>query len=158
MRLSLPVLVTLAGAILVSVPYGMPRVAMLSPILALISVYYWSVYRPALMPAPAAFLIGVFIDLLGGGPLGVGAVVLVLARWVALSQRRALIGKSFAIGWLGYMLIGGAATLAGWLTVCIYHLQLIDPSPAVLSYGLGLLIYPVLAQGLVRVQQLTMAA
>ena len=40
--------------------------------MTLACVYFWSLFRPAAMPPPVVFLIGVLLDLLGYLPLGVG--------------------------------------------------------------------------------------
>ena len=51
-----PVILTLVLVTLTLVPYQIPDFAPVVPWLALISVYYWSVHRPDLMPAAAVFL------------------------------------------------------------------------------------------------------
>jgi len=158
LRLCLPVVATLALILLATLPLRMPNVAALEPLVALISVYYWSVYRPDLMPAGAAFLIGLSVDLLSGGPLGLNAVVLVLVQWVAVSQRRAFVGKSFAVGWLGYLLVAAGAGCLSWLLVMLFHGRLVDPTPAVLGYLTGILLYPLAAMLLWRLQQIARPA
>ena len=60
------------------VPLRLPDVSPVVPALALVAVYYWAVHRPSLMPAWVVFLIGLFQDLLSGGPVGVGILSLLL--------------------------------------------------------------------------------
>jgi rod shape-determining protein MreD len=157
-RLCLPVAATVALILLSALPWGVPRLPSLEPILAIISVYYWAVYRPDLMPAGAAFLIGLVVDMLGGGPFGISALTLVLVQWIAIGQRRALIGKSFVIGWLGYLLISAGAVFVGWLFNSLFHARFLEPSPALATYVAGALVYPALALLLWRLQQIARPA
>ncbi|MDP6344596.1 MAG: rod shape-determining protein MreD [Alphaproteobacteria bacterium] len=157
-RVCLPFVFTMLLIVLGMLPYGLPKLSLSAPILALISVYYWSVFRPELMPAGAAFLVGLLVDVLSGGPPGLNALVLVLVHWVALNQRRALAGKSFAVGWLGYLLIGAGAAAAHWLFASAFHATLIEPTPLVVSHAIGTAGYPLVALLLARVQRLTRAA
>ena len=68
---------------------------------ALMSIYYWTVYRDNLMPAVAVFTIGLLQDILGGTPLGLSALVLLLGYALIRSQQRFLQGKSFIVHWAG---------------------------------------------------------
>ena len=87
----------------------------MAPALPLIAVFYWTLYRPDLMPPVAAFVIGLLQDILGGLPLGVSACVLVGVHAAVNTQRRFFIGKSFAVVWLGFALVSacGARRSAG---------------------------------------------
>ncbi len=77
-RISIPVGLSIALIFLSVLPYGFPKSALDASILALISVYYWSVFRPDLMPASAAFLLGLLVDILSAGPPGLYALVFVM--------------------------------------------------------------------------------
>ena len=136
-------------------PYGLPKSALVAPILALISVYYWSVFRPDLMPASAAFLLGLLLDILSAGPPGLHALVFSLVHWAASSQRRALAGKSFAVGWLGYFLIGSGAALITWVVASLFHATVLDYRSILVIHAVGTAAYPLVAIMLARVQTYT---
>ena len=129
----------------------------MQPVCAIISVYYWSLYRPEQMPLGAAFLLGILADLLGGEPLGTMALVLVLVQAIAHGQQRSLSGKSFAVAWLGYMLISACAAIVHWIVVCVFYVSLINPTSAVVGHALGVVLYPVVSVLLVRVHRLMRA-
>ena len=74
----LPVFVTLLLVMVAMVPLRVPLLTPVIPSLPLIAVYYWSVYKPNLMPVWAIFLIGLFHDLLAASPAGVGILSLLL--------------------------------------------------------------------------------
>ena len=63
-------LLLVLGAIL---PLPVPYYSVVAPALPLMAVYYWSVYRPDLMPHVAVFIIGVLVDIFAGTPIGPGA-------------------------------------------------------------------------------------
>jgi len=93
-RAAVPSLGTAVAMILAAAPVGLPS---LVPAVALAGVFFWSLFRPASMPAPSAFGLGLLQDLLGFAPLGVGVLVLLLAHAGALRARRALAGQSFLL-------------------------------------------------------------
>ena len=68
----LPFFVTLLLIMVAMIPLRVPLLSPVIPALPLIAVYYWTVYKPHLMPVWAIFLIGLFHDLLTAGPAGVG--------------------------------------------------------------------------------------
>ena len=135
-------------------PYGLPKSSLAAPVLALVSVYYWSVFRPELMPAGAAFLIGLMVDVLSGGPPGLNALVLILVHWAASGQRRVLAGKSFAVAWLGYLLIAAGAAIINWFFASLFHTTAIESVPLVVSHAIGTAAYPLVALFLARMQLL----
>src|SRR5262245_20541391 len=63
--------------------------------LFLMGLYYWSIYRPTLIPPWLTFVCGILADLIGGLPIGLSAVIFVLVRWIVSDQRRFLMGQSF---------------------------------------------------------------
>src|SRR3989442_15724675 len=67
-------------------PLRVPDYAAVVPLLTLAGVYYWTVYRPELLPPSVVFLCGLVLDLLSGAPLGVSPLLLLLARSLVLSQ------------------------------------------------------------------------
>ena len=140
-----PLLLTLALALVAALPFRVPYFPPVAPFLVLISVYYWSLYRPELLPAPAVLLVGVVHDVLGGGPMGLAALTLLLVHGVARSQRGVLLGKSFAVEWWGFMLIAVATAAVMWLLAALYHVSLIDPLPVAVQAFLTIALYPVLS-------------
>ena len=154
-RVCIPVVLSIFLIFFAVLPYGLPNSAFIAPILALISVYYWSVFRPDLMPASAAFLLGLLVDILSAGPPGLYALVFSLVHWAASSQRRALAGKSFAVGWLGYFLISAGATLITWFVASLFHAIILDYRPILVIHAVGTAAYPLVAVMLARIQTYT---
>jgi rod shape-determining protein MreD len=76
-RRLLPCASTLAISMVGVVPLHIPAWPPAALSMSLIAVFYWSLYRPDLMPAWAAFGLGLAQDVLGGLPLGITACVLI---------------------------------------------------------------------------------
>lgn len=148
-----PFALTLILVLLNVVPMHIPGYARVVPILPLMAVYHWSIYRPELMPAYAVFAIGLLQDVLTGTPIGVNALVFLGVYGVVLSQRRFFAGKSFFIMWLGFALVAAGAVLASWLLISIFNMTLVAPKAAIFQYLLTLGCFPFIAWLFLRWQQ-----
>lgn len=147
-----PVGVTLILLLLTTVPTRLPGLAGITPMLPMMGVYYWAIYRPDLLPAWSAFVIGLLYDIIAGTPLGVNALVLVLVQGTAASQRKFFLGKSFLVAWWAFGLLAAGAIGMAWLLVSMLLGAAIDPMPVVFQYLLTLGIFPALTWLLARTQ------
>jgi len=134
------------------VPLHIPGFARVMPLLPLMAVFHWAVYRPELMPVYAVFLLGILQDALAGTPIGINAVVFLAVYGVVLAQRRFFAAKSFAIVWLGFALIAAGAAAASWVLVSSFNVTLVEAGALVYQYLLTVGVYPVLAWMLLRWQ------
>ena len=123
------------------------------PLLPLMSIYLMAVYHPNLMPVYAVFLIGLLQDILTGIPMGIHALTYLVAYGTVVWQRRFLVGKSFAVIWVGFSLVGGGGVVMGWGLMSSYHGVLLNPDAILLQYALSLGLFPVLSWLFVRWQQ-----
>jgi len=142
----LPTVTILILALLSVLPLRFPDYAAVAPLLALAGLYYWTIYRPELLPPAAVFLCGVVLDLLSGAPLGIAALVFLLTRIVVLPQRRFFVDRLFPFVWGGFTLLaaGAIAFLSG---------VVLDMRAATLQWVLTVASFPAVAYLLVRVQR-----
>lgn len=152
-RRMLPAAITLMLAMAAAVPLHVPGYAPVAPAVTLIAIYYWTIFRPELMPAPAVFAIGLFQDILSGTPLGVNALVMLLVFAVVLGQRRFFLGKSFLVMWWGFALVVAGALAAVWMVLSSLDGTVLDPLPAVFQGMVTLAVFPVLTRIFIRSQQ-----
>ncbi|MBM3571991.1 MAG: rod shape-determining protein MreD [Alphaproteobacteria bacterium] len=145
-----PVLSCFLMALLGTVPHGLPQFQTVTPDLAMMTVFYWSIYRPDLLPKWSVIPIGLFEDLLSGGLIGLNAVVLLLVHYVGLSQRRAFIGKPFVIAWTGFMLVAISAGLVFWAVLSVMSGTLVVARSVLFQYVLTIALFPVMTWVLVR--------
>lgn len=148
-----PILTTIVAAVLAILPLRIPGYAALTPALALMAVFHWTVYRPDLLPSLALFAIGIAEDLLSGGLVGIGALTLLITRAVVLQTRRHFVGRSFPFVWAGFTLIAGGALLGLWALHCLLESRLLDPRITVFRMVLTIAVFPAASFLLGRVQR-----
>lgn len=144
--------VTLILLMIGLVPTRLPAFAIIAPILPLMGVYYWSIYRPDLMPPSAAFLLGLLHDIIAGMPLGVSALVMLAVQAVTASQRRFFLGNTFFVAWWGFALMALGAMTAIWLLACMLFAHIIPPKAVMFEYLVTISAYPVVSWLLARTQ------
>ncbi|MBM3510857.1 MAG: rod shape-determining protein MreD [Alphaproteobacteria bacterium] len=127
------------------VPLNLPYFSQVAPAVTLIAVFYWTIYRPDLLPPVTVFVLGALQDLVVGTPLGMSALVLLLTSGFVSSQRRALLGKSFAIIWLGFAVTALCGALLSWVAASLYFLTMVRIVPVLVQGAVTAALYPLFA-------------
>jgi rod shape-determining protein MreD len=153
-----PITTTVIAALIAILPVRMPGYAALTPAFTLMAVYHWTIYRPDLLPPVGLFAVGLAQDLLSGAPVGVGALVLLLARAAVLRYRHYFINRTFPFVWTGFTLLGAGAMLALWALHCLLQLSVFDLRATVFRAVLTIAIFPVASFALGRSQRALMGA
>lgn len=149
-RHAYPGVQTVLVMLLLSAPFGIAGQAQLQPAWAMTSVYFWSLYRPASMPALLVFFIGLLLDLLAQGPVGIAVLILLLIHAGALKLRRNVTGSGFALVWLVFIGVAAAADLLEWLLVCLLTWRAVPPWPGLFEWGVTAGAYPFVSALLIR--------
>ncbi|WP_193182048.1 rod shape-determining protein MreD [Nisaea sediminum] len=149
----MPAALTLFLVLLSAVPLGIPGYAQVAPSLTLMSVFYWVVYRPDLMPAALVFVTGLAEDLVNGYPLGLTAIVFLAVYGVTGTQRQTFVGKPFFIVWGGFVLISFGAFALGWILMSVFSLAWIFPDTVMFRFALTAALFPAAAWIFVRVHR-----
>ena len=144
-RAAFPVVCTLLVMLLSMAPFGFAGQAMLLPALTLPCVFFWSLFRPAAMPPPAVFMIGLFLDLLGYLPVGTGVLTLLVLHGFAVRWRRTLARQGFAVVWLSFAAMAAGAAAMLWGLASLLTFQLLPAAPAVFLFVLTVAVYPAIA-------------
>ncbi|NQW00032.1 MAG: rod shape-determining protein MreD [Rhodospirillales bacterium] len=152
-RLLTPFLLTLALVILNIVPLQIPGFSTVVPLLPLMAVYHWAVYRSELLPAYGVFIIGLLHDIFSGSPIGINTLVFLLVYGVVLWQHRFLFGKSFVIIWLGFAIVSAGAFVLTWALNSLWNYSVLEPRGIVYQYLLTVGVFPALAWVFMRWQQ-----
>lgn len=124
----------------ISVPY--PLSMLFKAPFFLMAVYYWSIYRPSMMPPWLVFASGLLLDLLSGVPLGLNAVLFMLCRMAVTDQRRFLFGQGFVVIWLGFAFLNAASVLLQWLAFSAVYRQWFPLTEAGSLIILGVALFP----------------
>lgn len=144
-RRMVPLAGAVLGLLLLDLPLGLPGQAAMQPGILLGCVFFWSVFRPASMPAVPVFLLGVVCDLLGSQPVGVGALMLLLALAAGRTWRGRLARLGFIAIWLVFATVAAAALALEWLLVSAVRLQPMPLPAPVFAWVLALGLYPLLS-------------
>ena len=154
----LPIATTLLAAIIAILPVPVPGYAALTPAFTLMAVYHWTIYRPDLLPPIGVFGVGLAQDLLAGTPVGVGTLVLLLARAAVLRVRRYFINRTFPFVWTGFTLLGAGAMVSLWALHCLLQLTVFDLRSTMFRTVLTIAIFPVASFALGRTQRALIGA
>jgi rod shape-determining protein MreD len=150
---SVPTLTILVLVVATVMPLRIPDYAAVAPLLALAGVFHWTIYRPDLMSSLAVFACGLIFDLLSGAPLGVTALLLLIARGVILPQRRFFINRLFPFVWGGFTLLAAAAIAFLWLLGSVLEGAILDMREAALQWVLTVACFPGVSYPLMRIQR-----
>lgn len=108
-------------------------------------VYYWSIYRPTLIPPLLVFIVGICLDSLSGFPLGLSSLVFLVIRKTVSEQRLFLTGQPFMVIWLGFGVVSALAALMQWVLFGLMHMHWTPIQPVNFTIIAGILLFPVIA-------------
>lgn len=145
-----PIASCFAMVLLGVVPHGLPHFPAVAPDLAMMTVFYWAIYRPDLLPKWAVFLVGLFQDLLTGALVGLNVAVLLIVHYVGLSQRRAFIGKPFVVAWFGFMVLSFGVGAFYWAALSAMSGTIVVAHAVLFQYLLTFAAFPLMSWLLVR--------
>lgn len=111
----MPVAVTFLLAILMLVPIGSGVAGYAMPHLVMIACFYWLSWRPLLMPYGACMVLGLFLDLWLGVPLGVNIIMLLMTRLFVLNQLKHYKGKNRGVYWVVFSVMAFVLYILSWL-------------------------------------------
>lgn len=149
-RRSFPGATTALLLVVVGGPLGLPGQAELQSALALGCVFFWSLFRPASLPPPLVFGLGVLADLLGYGPIGIDVLVFLIVHGLAMLWRRELTRQSFLLVWLVFLTVAAGSAALQWVLTSLLTFQLLPVTPALFQATLSAGLYPLLAVVLAR--------
>lgn len=144
LRLSVPCLLMALFLLLSAIAMPFPVAGHIKPPLLLIAIYYWSVFRPTLVPFWFVFVLGVIMDFIGGLPIGLHALTYLALTWIVRDQRRFLLAQPFAVIWLVFVFVAFAALHAQWALFGATQWQWGALQPVWWSIGLSIAFFPVI--------------
>ena len=142
-RRATPFLMTIALVILAQTPLKVSSAGPVTLSVGLISVYYWALHQPSILPATTVFFIGLLQDMLAFTPIGLGAFSLLIVYGVVVSQRRLFYGKSFVVVWWGFIMTALAVGLLRWLLISMIEGEAVLFLPSFVEFLLTVTLYPV---------------
>lgn len=131
-------------------PFGF--LTMIKPLLLLISVFYWMVYRPDLLSLGTLFIFGIIEDLVSVTPVGINTLCYILLYIVVNSQQNFFIGKNFVETWWVFSMTSFGFIFLKWFFISISHSEFIPFYMTFFCYLMTVVFYPLIAQILSFIQ------
>jgi rod shape-determining protein MreD len=125
----IPVSLALIGVVVANLPISFTGDHVPAPLLGLMPLYYWCLYRPDLMTPAWAFFIGLAEDILAPGAPGVWALSFVVTYAMLDGQREAFAGLSGIGALLGFAAAAVATCGTAYLIVCFLTWRLLPLGP-----------------------------
>jgi len=97
-------------------------------------------------------------DLLSGGPPGVTAVTLLLARAIILIHRRHFVDRQFPFVWAGFTVLAGGATFFLWALHSLLAADFLDLRGPIFRGVLTIAVFPIATFLLGRSQRALLGA
>lgn len=144
-RHAFPAGLTVVLMLLVEMPFGLADQATLLPAVTIASIYFWSLFRPAAVPPPVVFVIGLLLDLLGYLPMGLGVLTLLVTHGLVVRWRPVLTRQSFGVVWLAFAGFGIGAAALCWAVTALLSFRLLPAGSALFQALLTAALYPALA-------------
>ena len=114
-----PALAAVATTILLATPVELFGLKMPEPVLPLVLAFAWPLIRPSMVAPAVLFGLGLFLDLMWGGTLGVWPLSLMIVYGVVLAGRNLLAGQETQILFVWYAICTLAAFLLAYLIVSV---------------------------------------
>jgi rod shape-determining protein MreD len=136
-----PFLCGVLAVLFSNLPLSLTNGLVPAPLLALVPIYFWCLVRPDLMTPAAVFGIGLFQDIMAGGPPGVWTLSFVVTYAVIERQREAFAGLSGLGAVLGFATAALIASACAYATVALYYWHAPPIAPIVAELVVTVLFY-----------------
>ena len=157
-RRMMPFGITLILMLFAMTPTYIAGLSHITPMYALMAVYFWSIYRPDLLGYGTVFAIGLLEDLLAGTPIGSTSLILLVCQRVVFSQQKFFNSWPFALIWVAFALLAGGAALIRWVCVGLAGTSGFTPfGTMVAAYAMTIAIYPIVAWFMAKAQMKLLA-
>jgi len=103
--IGVPTLLCLSASIVFAIPIRVFGLQLPEPVFPLAPAFAWAVIRPSFIAPFVLMAMGLFLDLLWGGPIGLWPVSILIGYAIVLFCRSMLTGQSrgVLIGWFVFM-------------------------------------------------------
>jgi rod shape-determining protein MreD len=128
--------------VLFAIPLRVFGLQLPEPVFPMVAAFAWAVIRPSVLAPFAVLVMGLFLDLLWGGPIGLWALCLLVAYGISLAGRSMMAGQSRAILWGWYGMVTGAAMLLGYLVVMLDVKSTPGVAPLAWQFLATIVLYP----------------
>ena len=130
----LPFITVLFLIIIMVLPYQYKIIANTMPFLTLIGIYYWSFFKPNLLPIGAVFVLG----------LGLMSLLLIVAQQFIFFQSRHFLEKNFIFNFFIYIMLVIGFGFLSWGITSLYFGVFLDYWEVIIQILLTIALYPII--------------
>ncbi len=136
------------------VSFSIPYSDSIRPFFVLMPLYYWSIYRPSLIPVIILFALGLIVDFVSGFPIGLHAALFVILHLIVKRQRLFLMGQPYPMFWMGFAIVTTFVFVAQWLFFSLVNFQLMALNEIIASNFTTILFFPFIAMIMAFIQKI----
>jgi rod shape-determining protein MreD len=141
--LGVPAMACAVVSLLFAVPARLFGLELPEPVFPLAAAFAWAVIRPSVLPPFVLLGLGLFLDLLWGGPLGLWPICLLIAYAPVLFVQRSASQLDFVGLWATYGVACAASLGAGWVLVSVRAGTAVNMIAVVWQYVATMLLFPI---------------
>ncbi|HUO11869.1 MAG TPA: hypothetical protein VMU37_03850 [Caulobacteraceae bacterium] len=112
--LGVPSLLCIVATILLGAPIRIFGLALPEPVFPLALAFAWALIRPSVLPPFTLLAMGLFLDVIWGGPQGLWPLCLLAAYAIVLLARRLITGQDMVVMWASYGAVTAGAFALGY--------------------------------------------
>ncbi len=125
--IGVPLVQCLILTVLFSLPFRPFGLSLPEPIFPMVPTFAWAVIRPSMLAPVGVLLMGLFLDIFWGAPMGLWALSLLLVYGAGLVGRSMMAGQSFPAMWAWYAAATALAMGAAFLFTMVGAHATADP-------------------------------
>lgn len=115
----IPAAITLAVTIVLATPVQLFGLHLPEPVIPMVLAFAWPLIRPSVVAPLMLTLLGLILDILTYGPLGLWPLALLAIYAIVLGSRSFLIGQDTVVLFVWYAACCSLAFLLAWLVVTL---------------------------------------
>jgi rod shape-determining protein MreD len=112
--LGVPVLACVVATLVFCIPIRVAGLQLPEPVFAMVPAFAWAMIRPSILAPAALLLLGLFMDLIWAGPLGLWALALLVVYGIVLVGRPMMMGQGRTIMWAWFAFMTLVAMTVGY--------------------------------------------
>ena len=140
--IGMPTLMCLGAAVLFATPLRIFGFRLPEPVFPLAPAFAWAVIRPSILAPLVLLAMGLFLDLLWGGPIGLWGLSILIGYAIVLFSRNMMSGQSRVVLWSWFAVMVFLSMGAGYMLTIIETGSLPSLMSAFWQFLPTVLLYP----------------
>ena len=113
--IGVPTLACLVATVLFAIPLRVFGLQLPEPVFPMVPAFAWAVIRPSMLAPFTLLVLGLFLDLLWGGPIGLWAVSILIGYAAVLFSRNMMSGQSRLVLFVWFVVMVLICMTAGYI-------------------------------------------